>query len=381
MALNYELWDASELTDEHWHRFKDLWRGSSVYETAFMDPDFARLIQDVRGDVSVIVAIEATEIIAFWPLHVGAGRRARGVGSPFSDRNGPIIKPGSILDLNEALRSVSLTGFKTQGLVDDDRTTMEPIGSDAVYLTDISEGYASFLAERSREHSSYYKKIRRLSRKVESEFDTVTFVFDDKSDAAFEELIALKRHQFSRTSRHDVLRPEWVMAMLDGLRKDELPDSRTVLSTLRFDSKLVAAELNVSCGRVLHGWLVAYDQEFSKYSPGKLIIQRILEGMPEHGMTIYDSGIGAGYYKEYYSNRIELLRTGTVVGAEHWFNPANLIGSGWSFLEKQTPGSVSEQMGRIRRRYDQIVSTETSLDQKAIGMAKALKAFSATRGS
>ena len=377
MALIYELWDASDLADEHWQSFKALWQRNAPMQTGFMDPDFARLIQDVRGDVSVLIAKDDVDIVAFWPLHIGAGRSARGVGSPFSDLNGPIVDDGAVLDLNQALRDVSIAGFSTQGLVQNSRTKFSAIDTEELYLTDLSDGYAAFLEGQTKAHKSFYKSLRRKGRKVTNDFKDVEFTFDNTSVEVFNQLIALKRRQFEATRRHDVLKPEWVMKMLNVLQSKTLPDTRSILSTLHFDGKLAAAELNLCCGDTLQGWLVAYDPSLHQYSPGNLIIQRILEAMPDHGLQTYDSGAGAGYYKKFHSNRVETVHVGTIEGHDNWLSPINLLGNGWSFLEKQSPETVSEQMGRIRRRYGQIISTETRLDRKALGMAKALMAIGA----
>jgi len=146
--------------------------------------------------------------------------------------------------------------------------------------------------------------------------------------------------------------------MFDQLQNLDGDGLRVRLSSLCVDGKLAAGELNLEHGRTLHGWITAYDETFYKYSPGNLVTQLILEDMPSYGLDYYNSGIGGDHYKKYISNVRSTLGVGTLLAPTSGFNIGNFASSTWRRAEQGAPVPVSNFLGRVRRRSNQIHSTE-----------------------
>ncbi len=370
-----KVYNASDIPDEMWVAFRALRSGQMAYASPFFDPDFAHLVGKLRNDVSICVEQDQDGLLAYWPMHIGMGGWARGIGGTFSDRNGPVVRVGANIDISRYLHDHNISGFRTTGLVLCDQITVDPVETVTANISDLSQGWADFSAHQTQAHKKFFKKVGRLDRKLEKEHSEVVFTFDDKCPEMFRRLITMKREQYAHSKYHDVLRPIWVKQMLEQLRGGACPGLNTVLSTLRVDGKLIAAEFNLRSGTLLHGWLVAFDPKFGKYSPGMLLTHKILQAIPKHGLAYYDAGSGHGHYKKYFTNMTSTIAHGPIHAQDKTTNLVSMLGETWAFMEDKTPENISKNLGRVRRRTEQILSTETSTKQRVLGFSKAAFPF------
>jgi len=375
MWRTFKTYNADDLSNETWSDFHGLRADQRTYESGFFDPDFARLLAQVRNDVSVAIAEDEKGLLAYWPMHIGMGKWARAIGFPFGDLNGPVVRSGETVDIPEYLQGANIAGFKTSGLTLCEQVSVNPDAIVNTNITNLQEGWSPFIAQQTQLYPKFFKQIARLGRKLDKEHSEVVFTFDDKCAETFHQLITMKRQQYARTKLHDVLRPSWVNKMLDMLRHEECNNINTILSTLRVDGQLVAAEFNMQSGNLLHGWLTAYNPKFSKYSPGLLLTQHIIKAISQHGLTVYDAGPGNAHYKKYFTNQLNPLGQGSIFAKTKVINPIGIMGASWSFIEAQAPAAISNNLARIRRRSDQILGTETKFRQQILGFSKAAIPF------
>lgn len=78
------------------------------------------------------------------------------------------------------------------------------------------------------------------------------------------------------------------MRLIRALFESRDPDFGAILFTLRIGQKLAAVHLHLRGRKTIHGWLIAHDPEFERYSPGILLFQDILRWMdttPSSGST------------------------------------------------------------------------------------------------
>ena len=94
--MQVELFKPSEMNADFWRAFTDMRNASAVYDDPFFDPEFARLVGELREDTFIAVVFDNPDAdpLAFWPLHVRPGGWARPIGGPFSDWHGPIVRGG-----------------------------------------------------------------------------------------------------------------------------------------------------------------------------------------------------------------------------------------------------------------------------------------------
>lgn len=370
--MKYVLYRPEDMSEEQWQIFAALRDARSIYDDPFFDPDFARLVGEVRDDTRIGFASDSKGVFAVWPLHIRPGNWARPIGSPFSDWNGPILSSDTELTAQEILAGFEISGMTTQGFMPAGFQQTSALTRVGANMTDLSSGWDAFFTDQQKRWPKHFKKMRRLYRNVDRDFSNRTFHWDDRSDASYAHLLDLKQQQFARTGYHDVLKAPWSRALFDRLRSFEGPRLRGRLTSLYYDDRFAAAEFNLQSDRVMHGWITAFDQDLGNYSPGNMLVQDMLERMSEDDLVLYDAGPGLDHYKRHYANFQTPIESGVISGNAVGLNPSRVAGRAWRFGEQVMPQKAATVMARARRRMDQIASVETSLTGRASGILNAL---------
>lgn len=371
-AVKFKLYRPEELSAQQWLDYAALRDARSIYDDPFFDPDFARLVGEVREDTRIGFASDSDGVFAIWPLHIRPGNWARPIGSPFSDWNGPILSEDTELSAQEILSGFDISGITTQGFMPSTFHSPNQLQRVGANMTDLSSGWDAYIADQQKRWPKHFKKMRRLYRNVDRDFSESKFCWDDKTDASYERLLELKQQQFQRTGYHDVLQAPWTRALFDRLRTFEGARLSAQLVTLFFDDQFAAAEFNLKSDRVMHGWVTAFEQDLGSYSPGNMLVQEMLEIMCAEELDLYDAGPGLDHYKRHYANMQTPIDSGVIYGDSQQMHASRVAGRAWRFGEQVMPGKASELMARARRRMDQIASVEVTLSGRASGIFRAL---------
>ncbi|MEZ5947341.1 MAG: GNAT family N-acetyltransferase [Hyphomonas sp.] len=373
--MDVGCWKPDQLGPSEWDQLDRLWRRDKARNDPMFAPVLARELARVRDDTCIILAERAGEIRAFWSLHRRPGGWAQPISGPFSDWHGAVRSPDEKICQMELLKHAGIGGMTAHALFPDAcHPVREGLERTGAWVTDLSAGIEAFETEQKRLFPKHVKRMASKRAKLEKATGEIEFRFDDPDPAAFDWLIGRKQQQYRATGLHNVLGSDWASKYIRRLRGLEHDRFRCHLSTLRAGGRVIAAEFNMASDTVLHGWLTAYDVEFSGASPGLLLLQDVLRAMPSRGLVRYDCGPGSGHYKHYFSNLSlpldrGVLRTGPRAPA------MALAGTGWRHLEGTMPGGIGEVMARSRRRFDQILLSETRLAGRIGGVLDALRRF------
>ncbi len=370
--MKFALYHPQDLSVEQWQIYAALRNARPIYDNPFFDPDFARMVGEVREDARIGFASDKEGVFAIWPMHLRPGNWARPIGAPFSDWNGPILSADTKLSAGEILAGFDLSGFTTQGFMPATGAPLKGLQRAGAHITDLSVGAEVFFAEQLHLWPKHYKKMRRVYRKIDNDFSRMEFNWDDRCPETYNRLIELKQAQFARTGYHDVLKAPWVKGLFQRLKSYEGPRMRTRLISLFYDDRHAASEFNLQSDTIMHGWITAFEQEMKAYSPGNMLIEEMLKRMPGEGLYVYDAGPGLDHYKRHYSNLVVPIDAGVVPGISYGLVPSRIAGRAWRLGENILPGKASAIMARARRRMDQIASTEMSLAKRANGFVSAL---------
>lgn len=371
--MKYKLYRPEEMSAEQWQIYAALRDARTIYDDPFFDPDFARLVGEVRDDTRIGFASDAKGVFAVWALHLRPGNWARPIGAPFSDWNGPILAADTELCVEEILAGFDISGMTTQGFMPNAFHETDGLRRVGANLSDLSNGWEAFIAGQQSAWPKHFKKMRRVYRNMERDFPGWKINSDNSRRDHFQRVLDLKQQQFVRTGYHNVLDADWTHALLDRLRSFEGPRLRSRLLTLEFDDQLAAGEINLQSDTVMHGWITSFDQAFRSYSPGNILFHEVLKQMPNDGLNIYDSGPGLDHYKRHYTNLQAPIDIGVIAGGAAPFQASRLAGQAWRFGEQVMPSSARSIMARARRRMDQIAAVDTTMSGRASGMLNALQ--------
>lgn len=372
--MEYRIFKPGEMPSDLWAVYKQLRDADPLKDNPHFDPHLARLMGEVRSDTRIVVASHADEPVAFWPMHIRPGHWARPLGGPFSDWHGPIIAPHAGISEIDILEGADLCGMTVHGY-----QAISPfevpsgLSVHAAQIANLSMGFDQYLDDQSKLFPKHFKKMRRITRNTVKDFSSVEFRYDDPDPAALAWLITNKREQYKRTNRHDVLGSEWSQKYMDALR--QMPGDRfgSRVMSMRIDGRLAAAEVNLVSDRVMHGWMISYEVDFARYSPGYQLWQEGLKMMLSEGISEYDSGPSMEYYKKYFANYTIPQASGVLRVPRVSLSPTRLAASGWRATEKMMPGRGGEVMGSVRRRADQIATSEIHLGARVKSLLGAIK--------
>ena len=359
----------SELREE----MTRLRQGQARYSNPFFAPELIPILSEAREDLRLYYETNDQGLSWYFPLHVDRSGVARGLGAAFSDRNGPVLAPNAQFDLQAFLKTNGLRKFVTEGLVLPGQGTHSGLSSAHDNLSHVGHDAASFLENQRATYPSFFKRLRRLERKLGREQGELRYTFDDQDEAALDWLIRTKREQYIRSRHHDVLRPEWSHQIIRLLWRCSSDSLRLRLSTLRVGDTLVAGELNLQSDQYLHGWIVAFDRDYAKYSPGNLLIRFVLSSLPDHGLNTYSSGVGGEHYKKYFTNAQEPLGQGVLRPKQTGLSLSKATQSLWFYAETHGAKPISHTLQRIRRRSEKICATEIGVWPRLRGHIGALQ--------
>jgi len=326
------------------------------YANPLLSPGFADVMGAVRSDTAIAVYRRQGRVVGVWPHHRCANRFARPLGGPFADVQAVLIEPGVRLSPIEALRLAGRDAFRFTALSDpDDRFAEHRVARTDGRVVDLTAGYSAYAAAQKAAHAKSWNNLARAFRKAERDHGAVTYVVGDRDPVAFAWLMETKRAQFARTGRHDVLAPDWAGRMIELLM--DAPGDGDVcgrLSTLRIGGRIAAAEYSLYGGGVMNSWLLAFEPEFARVSPGMLLVERVIKAAATRGMARVDMGPGDDRHKTTFTNTVTPLDEGFLATPSFRGAAEAAIDGVWRRAEAIPAASLARLAGRARRRLEQI---------------------------
>jgi len=177
---------------------------------------------------------------------------------------------------------------------------------------DLSGGYAAYVTERKRAGSKQIRQCENLMRRVEREVGQLSFVPHSSDAALLQKVLAWKSAQYLRTGHGDIFATAWVRRVVERIHETKTHGFAGRLSLLYAGDVLIAGHLGMRTPSVWHYWFPAYDLSYSKYSPGLLLLVKIIEQAAAEGASYVDLGKGMCLYKERLMNAHIVLSQGWV---------------------------------------------------------------------
>ena len=161
-------------------------------------------------------------------------------------------------------------------------------------------GYEKFLSTKVVTKAN---DSNRQRRKLERDLGPVSFVFDDQRPDVFNALVRWKSGQYVSTGVGDMFaKPENV-----ELFRRLMSQKAVVMSSLSAGSTLLAAHFGSLTDERLTWWVPAYDPAYSKYSPGRLMLEELIRESHRRSQLEFDFLIGDEAYKFNYATHNRLI--------------------------------------------------------------------------
>ena len=355
VALKIDVFPALELPAEVLAAWSAIQARSARLESPFLSPLWAQAAARAQGAGSVKVAVQRDEAgvpSAFFAVRK-RGSTAMPVGAPLSDYQALLTRDGFQADPLAMLRALGVSRYDFSHMQAEDPAFQgHARGRDVSWVVEVADGYAAYEAERKAAGIGALKDFDKKRRKVEREVGPTRFTALSDSRADYEQLIAWKRGQLAATGQTDLFKTAWVMRMMDELLATRDPDFGGGLYTLHLGDELAAAHFHLRGGATIHGWLIAHDPKFERYSPGLLLFQDILKSLDGAPYKRLDLGAGDYRFKRELSNRQQGVTFGFLGAPSVSTLARQAVYSLREVAESLPLGPVSALPGKAMRRID-----------------------------
>lgn len=306
-------------------------------DSPFFRPEFNVAVNSVQAPVEVVVGFDLMEPVAFFAFQRSSQRLAVPVGGRLSDCHGVIASA----EVNKRIRAADL--LKAADLVGwdfhhtpQDQPALASSGRlvKRNWTIDLGGGYESYVAEKGRDGSSLFEKLRYCERRMAREVGPVKFTFDDDSETVLPALLAWKSQQYRDAGHPDQFAYAQNRALIAAIGAIKGPGFAGVLSTLRAGPDLVAVHFGMRTSQRLHYWFPAYSRAMSLYSPGLVLLNSLCKAASAEGLSAIDLGCGDDSYKLRFATGSVAIVEGSVNARTPMGVARTLRQRGWSALRQ-----------------------------------------------
>lgn len=328
------LWD--QLCKEH-----------RYLRSPFFSFTFSACVARAKPNSRVCLLYRGASLVGFFPFQfensvawaLGAGER---IGGPLNDSFGIIGGPTSAISHTDLLRCAQLNYFSVSHL-ESEQQELGLVGQrkHLGYSVKLSEGAEDYWSKINVRHRDKLKNLLNRERKIERDFKKVTFIFDEQDPLSVLDLvIAEKRAQYARTAVGDALQLEWMRNCLKEIAAQANELCRPVVSSLYLDGEWAALHFGIRSPGVMHYWFPVYNQNIASLSPGLILLRKIINHCPEHGIGEIDLGEGDAPYKVWLGTHEYANSSGewTLFGARSFTYKA-LRAASWRIKALRKPSS------------------------------------------
>lgn len=300
--MNWVIRRPQELTDAE----RSAWTAAQRENRDLDSPYFCLQWCDALAAVGrpVEVGVAATSDGLLFLPYERDGRRAHPTGRMINDYQGLIGTQAALRHCDAHTASKLCDAADLSSIAFDhalgSQAAFAPfaeVASSSPYI-DLSAGleaYADGLSSSGKRDAS---TTRRKQRKMEREVGPLQMTYRSTDRAALQKLIEWKSAQYEETNVANVFSHEWTRSLLENLIDIAEQDFQAVMTTLHAGDELVSVHFGMQSRGVLHWWFPTYNAEWSQYSPGRVLLQMLIDQGPDLGVSKIDLGKGMSSYKE-----------------------------------------------------------------------------------
>jgi CelD/BcsL family acetyltransferase involved in cellulose biosynthesis len=313
VTLHYRLARAAQLTSAEFSLWDEIQRSHADFESPYFRPEFFQAVARVRDDVECIVVEQQGQPVGFLPFQRSSLNIAKPLAGKLSDFHGVLAAPGTHVDVPRLLQAMRVAAFDFDFLIGD-QPAFAPYCRETKSsgFIDLAEGFQAYCGQRKKSGSEVIRKTISKQRKLEREVGPLRFELRATDPAAaLEQVIAWKVDQFARTGFMNPFAYPWTKQLLVELIKG---DARcgAMVSVLWCGERPVAIHCNLRSHDVLHLWFIGYDTSFAAYSPGMVMLLKVLEAAAANGVRRVHFGAGDQQFKTSFSTGALNVYAGSV---------------------------------------------------------------------
>lgn len=311
--MDLQVFKAKDLPEELVEAWGRLQQTQPQFSSPYFRPEYTLAVGGTRSNVEVGVAWEAGRPVGFFPYERQSWNLAAPVGGRISDFQAFVVEPQIQWSPKELLAGCGLRAYAFDHQLAEQVEFREHQAEayESPYL-DLSRGFDEYYTERRQTGSLRIVQFLRKLRKIEREIGPVRLVGNSTDEGMLELLLDWKDRRYRATELANPFRQPKVIEMLRAFLASDNPAFRGNLSGLYAGEDCVAVLFSLVSFGVWHYCFPAYNEQFSRYSPGSMLLTRLAQQSHELGITRIDLGKGKDEYKESFASGSVLVTEGSV---------------------------------------------------------------------
>lgn len=301
-----------------------------------MSPEFVLAVGRSRADARVAVLTDGSQLIGFFPFQRRSPRLGSPIGAGINDWQGLVHVPGFECDARDLLKGCKLAVWHFDHVPEGQR----PFGSYAIStapspVIDLSSGFPEYYRQLRARSPKLCQTLGRKQRRMAEMFGEVRFVAGSRDRSLLRTLIGWKSEQCRRNGWTSPLAQHWVSDVFDDLLDTRGDGFESILSVLYAGDTPVSVHFDLRASGTVAVWVLAYEIEASKWSPGMIQNLQIAERMAGQGVTQINFGKGTEHYKALLGTDALLVTQGCAArGPLHRQSEAALA---WAHRHRNSP--------------------------------------------
>jgi len=311
--MNARVIAASELDDSLRLRWREIQAMRPELANPYFCVEFTEAVATVRRDVFVAVLEHGQRVMGFLPFHRRRGGFARPVGLGLSDYHGVIAAPDIEWTPQALLADCRLTRWRFDHLLATQlqfSAAFEHIEDSPII--DVSGSIEAYERDRIALGGTELRNVQRRRRKLCRELGDYRFIAEDPDTALLERVMQLKSQQCRESGAFDFFSLPWTGELVRLLHQTQTPFFRGALSSIRLGDQCLAAHMGMRSEQIWHWWLPCYEQAFSRYSPGLILLLDLAAHVAQARMRHIDLGKDLSRYKRNLMNGAIQVAAGEV---------------------------------------------------------------------
>ena len=263
-----------------------------------------------RGRVAIVEDDDA--IRAFIPYTIAGDGTGVTLGRDWSNLDG-LISSNEPINLRPIIRSLGLHGWRfwhaPAGLRSLDPHRY-PRHESLIYVADLRDGYEGYKRSLPKSGAKGMSRAATSRRALQREVGEVSFEWNSKDLSHLSLLFDWKSSQF------DNMRQWWakpaIKTLLRYLVDSDSEDCSGLTSVLYAGTEPISITLSLRRNKIIAPWVIAYNPEYSRFSPGTIEWYSLIEEAATRGMASVDFGYGDYPYKQRFGNSAYTVHGGGV---------------------------------------------------------------------
>jgi CelD/BcsL family acetyltransferase involved in cellulose biosynthesis len=288
-----------ELSSDLKRAWKNIQLADKNFYSPYLSPEYTFAVSMVRPDIYVAILEENNTIVGYFPFQKEDNGCGKPVGKGICDYQGVVIKDRIEWEAKVLIKKCGMQCWEFDHLIMGQSqfekyyhvTTDSPI-------IELFKGFETYVSKKKSQGSRVISQIKRKIRKFEKEIGTIRFEFAVDSGETLNQLMAWKSAQHNRTKVFDLFGVDWIIRLVKRIHHTKTELFRGNLSAIFLDNLPLAIHMGMIYKNVLHSWFPAYNIEYAKFSPGLILILKILEHAYNEGIDIVDLGKVTYFYKK-----------------------------------------------------------------------------------